>query len=80
MNSETIEAEYQNAYSDFYKWTSILKSASEKEKILSLCRHIAYAGGWKKIESVWRILIKLKKLNKALPALERVLKGYDHNI
>ncbi|MDM8549126.1 radical SAM protein [Desulfobacterales bacterium HSG2] len=75
MSSETIETGYRNAYRDFYKWTSILKSAGEKEKILSACRHIAYTGGWKKIESVWGILIKLKKLNLAIPPLERVLRG-----
>ncbi|GBC63504.1 B12-binding domain-containing radical SAM protei n [Desulfonema ishimotonii] len=77
MSSEAIEAGYQNAYSYFYKWTSILKSAAKKEKLLSAGRHIAYTGGWKKAEPVWNFLIRLKRLNQAVPPLERVLKGYD---
>jgi hypothetical protein len=36
-------------------------------------RHLAYAVGWKKLEPLWDLLIRLRQVGRALPLLEKVL-------
>jgi hypothetical protein len=36
-------------------------------------RHIAYAGGWKKLEPFWDWVIRAKRVGRMLPLLETVL-------
>ncbi|HVH62358.1 MAG TPA: B12-binding domain-containing radical SAM protein, partial [Candidatus Dormibacteraeota bacterium] len=36
-------------------------------------RHIAYAGGWKKFEPLWDLLIRSRQVLHALPVLEAIL-------
>ncbi|HJS58500.1 MAG TPA: hypothetical protein VKA01_10400 [Vicinamibacteria bacterium] len=36
-------------------------------------RHLAYAAGWKKFESLWDLVIRLKRVSGMLPLLERIL-------
>jgi len=36
-------------------------------------KHFFYAGGWKKFEQLWNMLIQLKRLNLMTPLLEAVL-------
>ena len=38
-------------------------------------RHLAYAGGWKKFEPLWDLVIRLKRVSNFLPLLERLLEG-----
>ena len=38
-------------------------------------RHLAYAVGWKKLEPLWDLLIRLRQVGRALPLLEKVLAG-----
>jgi hypothetical protein len=38
-------------------------------------RHAAYAVGWKKCEPLWDLLIRARRVARALPLLERVLDG-----
>ena len=38
-------------------------------------RHLAYAGGWKKFEPLWDLVIRLKRVSDFLPLLETVLAG-----
>ena len=45
ISAEALEAGYWRAYRDFYRWESILRSASHKETWMRQLRHVAYAGG-----------------------------------
>ncbi len=72
-----LEAGYWHAYERFYRWSSILRSASNKETVRQAVRHAAYSAGWKKFEGLWNLLIRLKQVSHALPVLETVLLGND---
>ncbi len=37
---------------------------------------MAYAGGWKKFEPLWDLLIRTKHVLHALPVLETILTGF----
>jgi hypothetical protein len=76
MTAETLEAGYWKAYTDFYKWGSILRGASTKAAVKETLRHIAYAGGWKKLEPLWDWVIRAKRVTSLLPMLEAVLTGF----
>jgi radical SAM superfamily enzyme YgiQ (UPF0313 family) len=76
MSAETLESGYWNAYRDFYKWRSILRGASCKEKTLERLRHVAYAAGWKKFEPMWDWAIRVKRVTAMLPMLEAILTGF----
>lgn len=39
-------------------------------------RHVAYAGGWKKLEPMWDWIIRARQLGRMLPVLESVLSGF----
>lgn len=68
-----LEGGYWQAYRDFYRWGSILRSASTKEDLRGRLRHVAYAGGWKKFEPLWDLLIRSRQVLHALPLLETIL-------
>lgn len=73
--SELLDG-YRGAYRDFYRWTSIFRSARAKEKRTDRLRHMAYAGGWKKFEWLWDRVISARQVNRALPLLEALLDGF----
>jgi radical SAM superfamily enzyme YgiQ (UPF0313 family) len=75
MDARTLEAGYWRAYKSFYRWGSIFKGAATKPTLPKALRHAAYAGGWKKLEPFWDLVIRAKKATRMLPVLERVLKG-----
>jgi radical SAM superfamily enzyme YgiQ (UPF0313 family) len=68
-----LEAGYWRAYRDFYRWGSILKGAAVKEDLKGRLKHVAYAGGWKKFEPLWDLLIRSRNVLHALPVLEATL-------
>jgi radical SAM superfamily enzyme YgiQ (UPF0313 family) len=76
MSPEALEAGYWRAYRDFYRWGAILKGASTKETAVGALRHLAYAGGWKKLEPMWDAVIRLRHVAFLRPALEAVLTGF----
>ncbi|MDH5680980.1 MAG: radical SAM protein, partial [Spirochaetota bacterium] len=76
MTTNQLESGYWKAYKDFYKWTSIFKSAKAKATLLGSLRHIAYAGGWKKFDPLWHLLIRLNRHTGMLPLLEKILSGF----
>ena len=39
-------------------------------------RHLAYAGGWRKLEPLWDLAIRSRHVNAMLPALERTLDAF----
>ncbi len=75
MSAAQLEDGYWRAYGDFYRWGSILRGAAAKPDLAGRLRHAAYAIGWKKCEPVWDLLIRARRVGRALPILERVLAG-----
>ncbi|HET7600011.1 MAG TPA: radical SAM protein [Gemmatimonadales bacterium] len=70
---EELEAGYWRAYESFYRWSSILRGAATKPSWREALRHVAYAGGWKKLEPLWNLVIRAKRVSSLLPVLEAVL-------
>lgn len=77
LTAEELEGGYWRAYRDFYRWGSILRGARTKADLRSGIRHVAYAGGWKKFEPLWDVLIRSRQVLHALPVLETVLAAGD---
>jgi radical SAM superfamily enzyme YgiQ (UPF0313 family) len=75
MAPETLEAGYWRAYHDFYRWSSIFQGAWNKPELTGRLRHLAYAGGWKKFEPFWDLVIRLKRVTSFLPLLEGLLEA-----
>jgi radical SAM superfamily enzyme YgiQ (UPF0313 family) len=75
MTAEALESGYRRAYRDFYRWGSILRGAATKRTPLVALRHLAYAGGWKKLEPFWNWVIKRRQVRRMIPLLETVLQG-----
>jgi radical SAM superfamily enzyme YgiQ (UPF0313 family) len=75
MSAEALEQGYWRAYRDFYRWGSILRGAWAERRWSDRLRHLAYAGGWKKCEPLWDLLIKARRVRIMGPLLEAVLAG-----
>jgi radical SAM superfamily enzyme YgiQ (UPF0313 family) len=75
MSPEVLEAGYWQAYRYFYRWSAIFEGAWTKPDLHGRLRHLAYAGGWKKFEPLWDLVIRLKRVSNFLPLLERLLEG-----
>jgi radical SAM superfamily enzyme YgiQ (UPF0313 family) len=75
LTAEQLETGYWRAYREFYRWGNIFKSSQAHPKIIDQLRHIAYAGGWKKLEPMWDWAIRAKRVTNLLPVLETVLAG-----
>ncbi|MFN2133709.1 MAG: B12-binding domain-containing radical SAM protein [Anaerolineae bacterium] len=75
MSARALEAGYRQAYRDFYRWGSILRAASTKDRWDGWLRHVAYTGAWKKFEPLWDWVIRAKRVSGMLPLLEAVLAG-----
>jgi radical SAM superfamily enzyme YgiQ (UPF0313 family) len=71
-----LEAGYWRAYESFYRWSSIVRGAATKPSLAAALRHVAYAGGWKKLEPFWDLVIRARRVSALLPVLESVLKGF----
>jgi radical SAM superfamily enzyme YgiQ (UPF0313 family) len=75
MTPEALEAGYWQAYRDFYCWKAIVQGAWTKDTVAGKLRHLAYAGGWKKLEPLWDLVIRAKRVSACLPMLETILAG-----
>jgi radical SAM superfamily enzyme YgiQ (UPF0313 family) len=75
MTPEALEAGYWQAYRDFYRWSAIFQGAWSKPDLPGRLRHLAYAGGWKKFEPLWDLVIRLKRVSNFLRLLETLLEG-----
>ena len=74
MEAKDLEDGYWQSYKNFYSMNSIIKSAMQHKKNTQKISNFLYSFGWKKIEPVWELLIRLKKLPYSIPLLEAVLK------
>ena len=75
MSPRTLEEGYWRAYRDFYRWSSIFRSAAAQPDLVGRVRHVAYSAGWKKFEPAWDLLIRARQMHRARPVLENVLSG-----
>jgi radical SAM superfamily enzyme YgiQ (UPF0313 family) len=71
-----LEDGYGWAYREFYRWSSIFQGAATKQSLVGAMRHVAYAGGWKKLEPMWDWVIRTRRVAKLRPMLEAVLTGF----
>jgi radical SAM superfamily enzyme YgiQ (UPF0313 family) len=76
LSPDQLEAGYWRAYRDFYRWSSIWRGAAAHQTLPARARHLAYAGGWKKFEPLWDLIIRSRHVNAMLPALERTLDAF----
>jgi radical SAM superfamily enzyme YgiQ (UPF0313 family) len=76
MSPAELEAGYRRAYRDAYRWSAIWMGAARQETHRARARHLAYAGGWKKFEPLWDLVIRGGHVNAMLPALERTLDAF----
>jgi radical SAM superfamily enzyme YgiQ (UPF0313 family) len=71
-----LEDGYSRAYREFYRWPAIARSALGQASPRQALRHIAYAGGWKRLEPMWDALIRLRRVSSMLPLLEATLAAF----
>ena len=64
---------YDNAYRDFYRWSSIARGSRSHDSMKHQAKHFFYAAGWKKFEPLWDYAIRAKRLAMMTPLLEGVL-------
>jgi radical SAM superfamily enzyme YgiQ (UPF0313 family) len=76
LSPSELERGYWRAYRDFYRWGSIVRGASTKAAWGDRLRHVAYAGGWKKFEPAWDLVIRARRASTMLPVLETVLAAF----
>jgi radical SAM superfamily enzyme YgiQ (UPF0313 family) len=76
MTPDQLERGYGWAYREFYRWSSIWRGASAQATWIETARHVAYAGGWKKLEPFWDFVIRTRRVARLRPMLEAVLLGF----
>ncbi|MEO7190991.1 MAG: radical SAM protein [Vicinamibacterales bacterium] len=76
MTGAELEAGYEWAYREFYRWSSIARGAWAHDDVLAGLRHAAYAAGWKKFEPLWDFVIRARRAGTMLPALEAILSEF----
>jgi radical SAM superfamily enzyme YgiQ (UPF0313 family) len=79
LSPEGLDEGYRRAYRNFYSWNGILRSAFQQKSWTNRIRHLAYAGGWKKCEPLWDLIIRAGRVGACIPALEAVLMGGTQN-
>ncbi len=75
MSADVLERGHWRAYEQFYRWGGILRSAATKPSLAGALRHAAYVGAWKKLDPLWALLIRLRRLGLAVRPMEQVLAG-----
>lgn len=73
LTAEQLEDGYWRAYRQFYTWRNIWRGAFSKPDWVNRMRHVAYAGGWKKFEPLWHMVIRARRVTQMLPVLETIL-------
>jgi len=68
-----LKSGYDGAYESFYRWSSIVRSSLFHGDAKHQLKHFFYAGGWKKFEPLWNMMIQMRKLDVMTPLLEGVL-------
>lgn len=77
MSAAQLKAGYDRAYRDFYAWGSVLRGSQAHATVSRGLKHLAYAGGWKRLEPMWDRVIRSRHLSRMRPVLESVLATVD---
>lgn len=73
MSVEQLEQGYVHAYREFYSWRNIARASTHHASWSRSAKHLAYSGGWKRLEPMWDFAIRSRSLQRMRPLLERVL-------
>jgi radical SAM superfamily enzyme YgiQ (UPF0313 family) len=73
LRPDVLEAGYDWAYREFYRWSSIGRAAWSHGTLKHQAKHFFYAAGWKKFEPLWDLVIRARQLRHMTPVLEAVL-------
>jgi radical SAM superfamily enzyme YgiQ (UPF0313 family) len=73
LSADQLKAGYDHAYRSFYSWRNIGTAALTHESAKHQAKHFFYAGGWKKFEPLWDLVINARRLGAMTPLLEAVL-------
>ena len=73
LTAEALKRGYDNAYREFYRWSSIARGSLSHDSVKHQAKHFFYAAGWKKFEPLWDLVIRAKRLALMTPLLEGVL-------
>jgi radical SAM superfamily enzyme YgiQ (UPF0313 family) len=73
LTARALEAGYNWAYREFYRWPSIVRASSTHGSLKHRLKHFFYAAGWKKFEPLWDAVIRARQLPAMTPLLEGVL-------
>jgi radical SAM superfamily enzyme YgiQ (UPF0313 family) len=73
LSPAALEAGYNWAYREFYRWSAIARGAWSHGTLKHQAKHFAYAAGWKKFEPAWDLVIRMRQLTLMTPLLEAVL-------
>jgi len=73
MTAAELEHGYWRAYREFYRWRNIARAAFAHGDRREHARHLAYTGGWKKLEPMWDWAIRSGQVHRFLPLLEAIL-------
>jgi radical SAM superfamily enzyme YgiQ (UPF0313 family) len=76
MTAQELEIGYRRAYRDFYGWNAIARGAAGQRTVHQAVRHLAYAGGWKRLEPFWDAVIRRRRVSAMLPLLEATLDAF----
>src|SRR6185295_6556269 len=76
MTAAELLAGYRRAYRHFYAWGSIFRGAAGQGTVHQKARHLAYAGGWKRLEPLWDAIIRSRRVSSMLPLLEATLDAF----
>ena len=79
ISATNLQSGYDWAYEEFYRWSSISRSSLFHGTAQHQLKHFFYAGGWKKFEPLWNMVIQIRKLNLMTPLLEGVLSEVTKN-
>ena len=73
LTEKELKEGYEWAYKNFYSWPNILRASFNHDSNKHKLKHLLYAGGWKKFEPLWNLVIKTRNLNSMLPLFESIL-------
>ena len=73
LRPDELKRGYDWAYESFYRWGSIVRASTAHESVKHQLKHFFYSAGWKKFESAWDVVIRIKQLSQMRPLLEAVL-------
>lgn len=73
LTPEALEAGYEWAYREFYRWPSIARASLQHGTLKHQAKHFFYAAGWRKFEPLWDVVIGARQLARVTPLLEAVL-------